>query len=86
MPSVRVARVVPDVTGVDKIFDYLVPEALVETVRVGVRVRVPLHGRNVAGWVVEIGEPSAGLEIKKIKSVIKVLGLGATAEIGRAHV
>ncbi|MDA2963566.1 MAG: hypothetical protein O2996_00150 [Actinomycetota bacterium] len=81
MPSVRVARVVPDVTGVDKIFDYLVPEALAETVRVGVRVRVPLHGRNVAGWVVEIGEPSAGLEVKKIKSVIKVLGLGATAEI-----
>ena len=81
VPSVRVARVVPDVTGVDKIFDYLVPEALAETVRVGVRVRVPLHGRNVAGWVVEIGEPSAGLEVKKIKSVIKVLGLGATAEI-----
>ena len=81
MPSVRVARVVPDVTGVDKIFDYLVPEALVETVRVGVRVRVPLHGRNVAGWVVEIGEPSIGLDAKKIKSVIKVLGLGATIEI-----
>ena len=81
VPSVRVARVVPDVTGVDKIFDYLVPDALVETVRVGVRVRVPLHGRNVAGWVVEIGEPSAGLEVKKIKSVIKVLGLGATVEI-----
>ncbi len=81
VPSVRVARVVPDVTGVDKIFDYLVPDALVETVRVGVRVRVPLHGRNVAGWVVEIGEPSARLEVKKIKSVIKVLGLGATVEI-----
>ena len=81
VPSVRVARVVPDVTGVDKIFDYLVPEALVETVRVGVRVRVPLHGRNVAGWVVEIGEPSVGLDAKKIKSVIKVLGLGATIEI-----
>ena len=81
MPSVRVARVVPDVTGVDKIFDYLVPEALIDSVRIGVRVRVPLHGRNVAGWVVEIGEPSAGLEVKKIKSIIKVLGLGATAEI-----
>ena len=81
VPSVRVARVVPDVTGVDKIFDYLVPEALVETVRVGVRVRVPLHGRNVAGWVVEIGEPSVGLDAKKIKSVTKVLGLGATIEI-----
>ena len=81
VPSVRVARVVPDVTGVDKIFDYLVPEALAETVQVGVRVRVPLHGRNVAGWVVEIGEPSIGLDAKKIKSVIKVLGLGATIEI-----
>ena len=81
VPSVRVARVVPDVTGVDKIFDYLVPEALAETVRVGVRVRVPLHGRNVAGWVVEIGKPSVGLDAKKIKSVIKVLGLGATIEI-----
>ena len=81
VPSVRVARVVPDVTGVDKIFDYLVPEALAETVQVGVRVRVSLHGRNVAGWVVEIGEPSVGLDAKKIKSVIKVLGLGATIEI-----
>ena len=81
MPSVRVARVVPDVTGVDKIFDYLVPEALIEQVRIGVRVRVPLHGRNVAGWVIEIGAPSAGLEISKIKSVIKVLGLGANKEI-----
>lgn len=78
---VRVARVVPDVTGVDKIFDYLVPEALIEQVRVGVRVRVPLHGRNVAGWVVELGSPSAGLEVSKIKSVIKVLGLGVTKEV-----
>ncbi len=81
MPFVRVARVVPDVTGVDKIFDYLVPEALKDQVKVGVRVRVPLHGRNVAGWVVEIGEPSVGLAVNKIRSVIKVLGLGATQEI-----
>ena len=81
MPLVRVARVVPDVTGIDKIFDYLVPDVLGDQVRIGVRVRVPLHGRNVAGWVVELGEPSTGLEIAKIKSVIKVLGLGATKEI-----
>ena len=48
---------------------------------VGMRVRVPLHGRNVAGWVIEIGEPSAGLAVNKIRSVIKVLGLGTTTEI-----
>ena len=40
------------------------------------RVRVPLHGRNVAGWVIEIGEPSAGLAVTKIRSVIKVLKEG----------
>ncbi len=45
------------------------------------RVRVPLHGRNVAGWVIDIGEPSAGLAANKIRSVIKVLGLGTTTEI-----
>lgn len=45
------------------------------------RVRVPLHGRNVGGWVIEIGEPSAGLAVNKIRPVIKILGLGTTSEI-----
>lgn len=81
MPFVRVARVVPDVTGVDKVFDYLIPEVLKDSIKIGVRVRVPLHGRNVAGWVVAIGDPSDGLAVDKIRSVIKVLGLGVTSEI-----
>ena len=81
MPSLRVARVVPDVTGVDKTFDYLIPESLGDALRIGMRVRVPLHGRNVAGWVIAIGEPSTGLEISKLRSVIKILGLGTTQEI-----
>ena len=38
---VLVARVVPDVTGLDKQFDYLVPDTLRERVRVGSLVRVP---------------------------------------------
>ncbi|MFM8002383.1 MAG: hypothetical protein ACKPAJ_08230, partial [Actinomycetota bacterium] len=74
----RVARVVPDVTGVDKSFDYLVPSSLTAQVEIGARVRVPLHGRNVAGWVVAIGQPTPGLEVKKIREIIKVLGFGAT--------
>jgi primosomal protein N' (replication factor Y) len=45
------------------------------------RVRVPLHGRNVAGWVIEIGEPSPGLAANKIRSIIKILGLGTTEEV-----
>ena len=48
----RVCRVVPDVTAVERVFDYLVPDALAARVRVGTIVRVPLHGRRVRGWVV----------------------------------
>ena len=34
-------------------FDYLVPDAVRDQVRVGTIVRVELHGRRVGGWVVE---------------------------------
>jgi len=81
MPQIRVARVVPDVTGVDKTFDYSIPDELVNSLHPGMRVRVPLHGRNVAGWVVGIGEPSVGLEISKLRAVLKVLGVGPNQEI-----
>jgi len=49
----RIVRVVPDVPAIRKRFDYSVPPALVDVVEVGSRVRVPLHGRRVAAWVVE---------------------------------
>ena len=49
-------RVIPDVTGLDKEFDYLVPDGL--DAPVGTRVRVPLHGRRVAGWVVAADPPT----------------------------
>src|SRR5258705_5392142 len=48
----RVCRVAPDVTAVERVFDYVVPDALAPLVRVGAIVRVPLHGRRVRGWVV----------------------------------
>ena len=61
-PVRLVARVVPDVTGLDKHFDYLVPEALADQVRVGSLVRVMLHGRRVGGWVVAVS-PLLGNEV-----------------------
>jgi len=48
----RVCRVAPDVTAVERVFDYIVPDPLASLVRVGAIVRVPLHGRRVRGWVV----------------------------------
>ena len=79
-----VARVVPDVTGVDKVFDYLIPSELHEQVAVGDRVRVPLHGRNVPGWVAEIGSTTDGftdVDEAKLRAVIKRLGFGPSVEI-----
>ncbi|HVC25038.1 MAG TPA: hypothetical protein VND23_04715 [Acidimicrobiales bacterium] len=48
----RVVAVVPDVSGLDRLFDYEVPPPLADAVEVGTVVRVPLRGRRVRGWVV----------------------------------
>jgi primosomal protein N' (replication factor Y) (superfamily II helicase) len=48
----RICRVAPDVTAVERVFDYVVPDSLASLIRVGAIVRVPLHGRRVRGWVV----------------------------------
>ncbi|MGA2835925.1 MAG: hypothetical protein ABSF84_04950 [Acidimicrobiales bacterium] len=52
-PDRRVVRVVPDVPAIHRRFDYSVPPTLADAVTVGSRVRIPLHGRRVAAWVVE---------------------------------
>ena len=63
-PRPRVVRVLPDVPAIDKTFDYLVPDALGDQVRVGTVVRVELHGRRVGGWVVaDDVEPPPGVAL-----------------------
>jgi primosomal protein N' (replication factor Y) len=74
-----VARVAPDVRTLTKTFDYLVPEALRDQVRVGTRVRIPLQGRRVGGWVVDVGAaPPDGVELKPLG---KVTGWGPPADV-----
>lgn len=75
----RVARVVPDVTGLDKEFDYLVPADLDGLVEVGTIVRVELHGRRIGGWVRSITEQSA--DTRELKPIAKVTGHGPAPEI-----
>ena len=74
-----VARVVPDVRTLPKTFDYLVPDALRDQVRVGTLVRIPLHGRRVGGWVVEVG--SAAPDGVALKPLAKVTGWGPPADL-----
>lgn len=78
----RVARVIPDVTGLDKEFDYLIPADLDPIVEVGTIVRVDLHGRRIGGWVRSISDVGlAARPVEQLKPIAKVTGHGPAAEI-----
>ena len=79
--SLLVARIVPDVTGLDKQFDYLVPESLRARVAIGSMVRIVLHGRRVGGWVVWLGPPDGSVALERLMPLTKWSGIGPSAEI-----
>ena len=60
MPTPRVARVAVDVplAHLDRLFDYEIPDALVEDAVVGTRVKVPFSGQIRDGWLLELAESS----------------------------
>lgn len=80
-----VASVVPDVSGIDKIFDYVVPDTLVSRVSVGCKVRVVLHGRRVAAWVVSLVRTSereeGSLPVEKLSPIVSVSGMGVESHL-----
>ena len=74
----RIVRVVPNVSGVNKTFDYLVPESL-KNVKVGSIVRVELQGRRVDAWIIsEVEYPSSAINFKE---VISFLSEGPSKEV-----
>ncbi len=76
-PRVPVVRVLPDVSAIDKEFDYLVPAGV--PVEVGDLVRIDLQGRRVGGWVTAVGvEPAAGVTLRPLA---KVSGRGPRADV-----
>lgn len=80
-PAPLTATVLPDLTGLDKTFDYLVPDDLGAMVRVGSRVRVPLAGRRVGGWVLRVGPAPAGLPVHRLVPLAKWSGHGPDGEV-----
>ena len=78
-----VARIVPDVTGLDKHFDYVVPDELADVVRVGSQVRVPLHGRRIGGWVIALGEPDTTVGAHRLLPIALWSGIGPAPEVVR---
>ncbi len=74
----------PDVSGIDKVFDYIVPDRWVGAVQVGSLVRVDLHGRRVAGWVVALDvEPPAGVTLREVTKVSSLGPDAGTIELAR---
>jgi primosomal protein N' (replication factor Y) len=83
--SLLVASVVPDVSGIDKVFDYIVPDSLVERVWIGARVRIDLNGRRVGGWIVELttAEDAESMSSRygRVLSLVSVSGHGVEPEV-----
>ncbi len=78
---VLTATVLPDVSGLDKRFDYLVPESLAGSVTVGSMVRVPLHGRRVGGWVLRVGAPDPSVAQDRLLPIASWSGHGPSPEM-----
>ncbi|WP_420450385.1 hypothetical protein [Ilumatobacter sp.] len=79
-PRRRFARVLPDVTGLDKAFDYSIPAELAGSIEIGTMVRVELHGRRVGGWVIDLLD-SGSVAVADTKPIAKVTGHGPSAEL-----
>lgn len=83
-PQGRVVRVLPDVVGIDRAFDYVVPtsweaDGRAERIVVGSMVRIPLAGRRVDGWVTAIEvEPESGVRLVEL---VKLRGMGPSSEL-----
>jgi len=72
-------RVLPDVSGLDKEFDYLLPEKLTGRVEIGDQVRVMLNGRSIRGWITAVGFDSPhGVSLRP---VTRVVSAGPSAEV-----
>ncbi|MCU1451146.1 MAG: priA [Acidimicrobiales bacterium] len=73
-----IAKVLPDVPAIDRVFDYIVPPE-VGDIAVGSMVRVVLHGRRVGGWVVGLAdEPGTD---RPLQPIAKVRGKGPAPEL-----
>lgn len=81
LPGPLVVRVAPDLTGLDRQFDYAVPEALRERARVGSLVRITLNGRRVGGWIVGLGVSDDAREPGTLLPINKITGVGPAQEI-----
>lgn len=68
----RIARVIVDVKAspTDNLYDYLIPETLLDVVRPGIRVIVPFGPRKVMGFVIALTNQSKYDPLREIEEVM----------------
>ena len=69
----KYANIIVDISHekLDKTFQYLIPQELVEEVRVGVLVDIPFGNRSLTGYVVELTD-EAEFDVSRLKQIIGV--------------
>jgi primosomal protein N' (replication factor Y) len=75
----RLVRVVPDVSGLTKEFDYRCPAKWAGDIDIGSLVRVELHGRRVAGWITGIDVDPA--TTATIRPLLRVSSIGPPSDV-----
>ena len=70
-------------SGIDKVFDYLIPPNMGATAVVGSRVRIVLNGRKVGGWIVGVQphHSTHGVALDRLSSITRVSGHGIEPEL-----
>lgn len=74
-----IVQVLPERSGPDKVFDYLVPTDMSGDISVGTLVRVPLGPRKVNGWVVSKSDKTD--YSSKLRPIDSIRGIGPNLEI-----
>ncbi|KIX90965.1 primosomal protein N' [Staphylococcus microti] len=70
-----IAQVIVDVAAksVDRTFDYIVPEDLLDVIQPGVRVLVPFGPRKIQGYVMQlVSDAETDIEINRLKPIYEV--------------
>ena len=77
----KYANIIVDISHekLDKTFQYLIPQELLDEVRVGVLVDIPFGNRSIMGYVVELTD-EAEFEVSRLKPIIGVKKSGVPIE------
>lgn len=69
----KYANIIVDISHekLDKTFQYLIPQELVDEVRIGVLVDIPFGARSITGYVVELTD-EAEFDVSRLKPIIGV--------------